>query len=108
MVDRPVVEVSAVEKTGLRRLKSTIRDLAIHEGAVSSEAIFVTRVRHKTALRNAKESLQYAMESAKGAMPPELIAVDLRGGLKSLGEIIGETASEEILNQIFSKFCIGK
>ena len=108
VVDKPVVQISAVEEIGLRQLKSAIRGLAVHGDPVSAEAIFVTRVRHKAALRSAKESLQYAMKSAQGEMPPELIAVDLRGGLKSLGEIVGETASEEILSQIFSKFCIGK
>jgi tRNA modification GTPase len=107
-MDRPIIEISATEETGLHLLKSAIRDLAIHGAPLSAEAVFVTKVRHKAALRSAKESLQYAMESARGAMPPELIAVDLRGGLKSLGDIVGETASEEILNRIFSKFCIGK
>jgi len=106
--DNPVVEISAVEETGLDRLRSAIRDLAIHKGTVSEEAVFVTRVRHKVALESAKESLQYALESAKKDMPPELIAVDLRGSLKNLGEVVGETASEEILDQIFSRFCIGK
>jgi len=104
----PVAEVSATEGTGLHHLKSAIRDLAIHEAPASAEAVFVTKIRHKVALRSAKESLQYAMKSVQAGMPPELIAVDLRGSLKSLGEIVGETASEEILDQIFSKFCIGK
>jgi tRNA modification GTPase len=104
----PVAEVSATEGTGLHYLKSAIRDLAIHEVPASAEAVFVTKIRHKVALRSAKESLQYAMKSVQAGMPPELIAVDLRGGLKGLGEIVGETASEEILDQIFSKFCIGK
>jgi tRNA modification GTPase len=106
--DRPVVEISAAKGTGLSLLKSVIRDLAIHEAPDSSEAVFVTRVRHKVALGNANESLQYARESARKGMPPELISVDLRGTLKSLGEIVGETASEDILHQIFSRFCIGK
>jgi tRNA modification GTPase len=104
----PVIQISATEETGLHCLKSAIRDLAIHGAPVSAEAVFVTRVRHKAALRSTKESLQYAMKSTQGGMPPELIAVDLRGSLKSLGEIVGETASEEILDQIFSKFCVGK
>ncbi len=106
--DRPVVEISATKGTGLSRLKSVIRDLAVREAPDSSEAVFVTRVRHKVALRKAKESLQYAMESAQKGMPLELISVDLRGALKSLGEIVGETASQDILHQIFSRFCIGK
>jgi tRNA modification GTPase len=108
VLEQPVVEVSATKETGLERLKSTIRDLAVHGDPVSADAIFVTKTRHRTALRSAKESLQYAMQSAQERLPPELIAVDLRGGLKSLGEIVGETASAEILDRIFSQFCIGK
>ena len=104
----PIVKISAVRETGLSRLRSAIRDLAIHEGTISAEAVFVTRVRHKVALESARESLQYALKTAQAEMPPELMAVDLRGGLKSLGEIVGETASEEILEQIFSRFCVGK
>ncbi len=108
MHDKSVIAVSATEETGLQELRSAIRNVAIHNAQVSADAVFVTRIRHKDALRRARESLQYAAESAKGDMAPELIAVDLRGTLKGLGEIVGETASEEILDQIFSKFCIGK
>ena len=105
---KSVVKVSAIEETGLQDLRTAISDLAIHDTQVSADAVFVTRVRHKDALRKAKESLQFAAESAKNDIAPELIAVDLRGTLKALGEIVGETASEEILDQIFSRFCIGK
>lgn len=103
-----VVRVSAITETGLDNLKSAIRNIAIHDTTVSADAVFVTKARHKNALRKAQESLLFALESAQGEMPPELIAVDLRGCLKNLGEIIGESASEEILDQIFSRFCIGK
>lgn len=106
--DMPIVKVSAAKETGLEQLKSVIHDMFIRDTGESSDAVFVTKVRHKNALRNAKESLKYAMESAMKNMPAELIAVDLRGSLKNLGEIVGETASEDILNQIFAKFCIGK
>jgi len=105
---KPLIRISAVEETGLHELRSAIHDLVIHNDTASADAVFVTKVRHKTALRNAVESLEYAIKSAKAEMPPELIAVDLRGCLRSLGEIVGETASEEILDQIFSRFCIGK
>ena len=102
------IKVSALEEVGLHELKSAIHDLVIHDDAASADAVFVTKVRHKTALRSAVESLEYAMKSAQEEMPPELTAVDLRGSLRALGEIVGETTSEEILDQIFSRFCIGK
>jgi tRNA modification GTPase len=102
------VEISAQRGEGLSELLSAISDLVIREAQVSADAVFVTRIRHKNSLKNAEQNLKYAMESAQREMPPELISVDLRGALRNLGEIVGETASEEILDQIFSKFCIGK
>lgn len=107
-LNKPLVRISAAEETGLHELKSGIHDLVIHDDVASADAVFVTKVRHKIALRSAVENLEYAKKSAQGETPPELIAVDLRGCLRSLGEIVGETASEEILDQIFSRFCIGK
>ena len=106
--DMPIVKISVVKETGLEQLKLVIHDMFIHDTGESSDAVFVTKARHKNALKNAKESLKYVMDSVIKNLPAELIAVDLRGSLKSLGEIFGETASEEILNQIFAKFCIGK
>lgn len=71
-------------------------------------SVVVTNVRHKDALVRAKQSLQYALKSLEEGMSGDLVAVDLRAGLNHLGEIIGEVTTDDILNNIFSKFCIGK
>jgi tRNA modification GTPase len=106
--DMPIVHVSALDEYGFQQLKTVIRDTVLHKESVQTDPIFVTKIWQKDAIRRAMESLVFAQESTKSTMSPELIAVDLRGALKGLGEITGETASEDILDQIFSKFCIGK
>ena len=106
--DMPTVYVSAIDELGFQQLKAVIRDTVLHKESVQTDPIFVTKIWQKDAIRRAMESLIFAQESAKSSMSPELIAVDLRGALKNLGEITGETTSEDILDQIFSRFCIGK
>lgn len=106
--DTPVVYVSALNDANLQQLKTFIHNIVLNKESVQTDPIFVTKIWQKDAIRRAMESLKLAMESAKSNMSEELIAVDLRGALKSLGEITGETASEDILDQIFSRFCIGK
>ena len=104
----PIACVSTVDESGLHDLKSAIREMVLHRDSVQADPVFVTKVWQKNAIRKAMESLQYAQESIQVGMPTELIAVDLRGALNSLGEITGENASQEILDQIFARFCIGK
>jgi len=106
--DNPIAYISAIDESDLKTLKSTIRDAVINKDFIQADPIFVTKVWQKNSLNKAMESLKFAESSVKNGMPPELIAVDLRGTLKSIGEITGETASDEILDQIFSRFCIGK
>ena len=68
----------------------------------------ITNVRHRTALQRAGESLRHSMEAVRAGIEPELIAVDLRAAADALGEITGVITSDEVLDQIFAEFCIGK
>jgi len=106
--DMLITCVSAVDESGLHDLKSAISEMVFHRDSLSADPVFVTKAWQKNAIRKAMESLQFAQETIKASMPIELIAVDLRGALNNLGEITGENASQEILDQIFSRFCIGK
>lgn len=103
-----VVEISCVTHEGIQELKKLLVDIVLphHDSSVSS--IIITNIRHKQALESAKRSLQNAKASIINGMSGEFIAVDLRDALNYLGEIIGLTTSDDILNNIFSKFCIGK
>ncbi len=103
-----IVRISATRRSGLPELRRAIVDMFWQGEVLSPETALVTNARHKDALLKAKESLQNAMGGLQSQVPLEFIALDLRASLNSLGEIVGETATEDILNQIFSQFCIGK
>jgi len=106
--DKPSLRTSMLTGEGLDNLKTTIRDAVIHGGGISPDSVIVTNTRHRDAMRNAKIDLQLALDSMNGDMPPELIAIDLKGALDKLGIIVGKTSTDDILERIFSKFCIGK
>lgn len=99
------VYVSATAGTGIDELKNALYEKAVGKVDLGSE--FVCEERHYAALKKAKEKLDLAL-SGLGAIPLELVAMDIKDGWDALGEITGKTASEEIINEIFSKFCVGK
>jgi tRNA modification GTPase len=104
-----VVKISAKTHQGLE----TLRDLLVRKalGGMSSQAeggVTITSARHYSALERTVRSLTLALDTLESGQSGEFVAVDLRAGLDALGEIIGITSSEDILNSIFSRFCIGK
>jgi tRNA modification GTPase len=103
-----VCTLSAKTGAGIDRLRSEIRRQLIGPGADSVETVLVSNVRHRTALRRASESLRQALDSVAAKAPAELIAVDVRAAADALGEITGAITTDEILERIFSEFCIGK
>ena len=105
---KQVVETAIPEGKGLDKLKATISEELIGGELDIGESPIVTNARHQEALRRANEGLNYAIESLENGMPPDLIAVDLRIGLEGLGDIVGKTTTEDILDRIFSQFCVGK
>lgn len=103
-----ILHVSAKEKTGLERLQDAVIAGIRRPGPEPSPGVVITRQRHKDALTKARESLVKAREGAGQGLYPELISIDLRLTLDALGEITGETTAEDVLDRIFSEFCIGK
>jgi tRNA modification GTPase len=104
----PVVKLSALTHSGLDELKRMMIEISFRGTKRVSDGVVVTNVRHKDALVRARESLEYALRSLESGMTGDFVAVDLRAGLDHLGEIIGVVTTDDILNNIFSKFCIGK
>lgn len=92
----------------INELQELIYSLFIKGEVSISDAVLVTNVRHHDALVKAEESLKEGIETCKSGESEEFIALDLRRALEALGEIVGETATEDILDRIFSRFCIGK
>ncbi|HID54944.1 TPA: GTP-binding protein, partial [Candidatus Poribacteria bacterium] len=108
LTDRRIVRISALKEIGMDELKAEIVKLITGGKVIPSDISVTINLRHRDALRRALESLSYAMDSIGRGEPPELVAVDLRGALNRLGEIVGAVTSEDILERIFSQFCIGK
>ncbi len=106
--DKKTVKISATKKQNLSDLEKAITDM-VWQGKVSAtDETLVSNVRHKNALALALESIKRAQEAIKKKMSLEFVAVDIKESLDNLGLIIGETATEDLLNRIFEKFCIGK
>lgn len=106
---RRVLSVSARTGAGLDGLQTRLLDLALEgRGVEALEAVLLTQSRHERALRAAYTALGHATESLNDGAAAELLAVDLRDSLEALGEIVGQTTRAEVVEQIFSRFCIGK
>ena len=102
------IKLSALRGDGIGQLMQIMNDKALGTQNYSEKAAIVSNVRHYDALRKAKESLEKSVESVDNRLSGEFIAVDLRNAENSLGEIIGKVTTDDILNNIFEKFCIGK
>jgi tRNA modification GTPase len=102
----PVIPFSIKKAWGMDELKTAIQIAALGENRESN--VMVSRLRHRDALTKAGESLRHSHQSLCNGMPLDLIAVDLRAALDHIGEITGHVTTEDILDRIFSEFCIGK
>ncbi|GKS56720.1 tRNA modification GTPase MnmE [Nitrospira sp.] len=102
-----VIGTSAQTGTGIDDLRRAILQ-ALPCFLESREAVVVTRLRHRDALDRARESLQHAQQGACARVSAEFLSVDLRAAVQALGELTGDVTTEDLLNRIFSDFCIGK
>ncbi len=100
--------LSAKHGDGIPALKEHIRSLIISNKDDRRSDTIITNLRHKTAIEKAVTFISKARENVRDGVSPELASLDLRESLESIGEIIGETVNEEVLDRIFSTFCIGK
>ncbi len=106
--DVPILFISVEERKGLKDLKEVIVE-QIFSGNVKGEYEYtVTRMRHRRALIKALESIEQMLEGLQQGIPEDMLAIDLREALNQLGKITGETVSEDIMERIFSDFCVGK
>jgi tRNA modification GTPase len=103
-----VLSISATRGDGLQELKETIFNSCLKDWKEEREGVVVTNLRHKHAIEDARKSLDNAVNAMEGNQPIEIIAIELRDSLDKLGEIVGAVTTEDILNRIFSDFCIGK
>lgn len=100
--------ISTVTGEGLKSLRERIKERVGLHVLEPAQAVAITNVRHEEILLRCRDSLIKALDSINSGMHPECVAVDLRGAADSLGEITGAITSDDVLNRIFSEFCIGK
>lgn len=104
----PVVAVSAKEEEGIELLEAQIKDMFFEGNLSFNDEIYITNMRHKAALEEAKRSLEMVENSIEMQMPEDFFSIDLMNAYEVLGSIIGESVGEDLVNEIFSKFCTGK
>jgi len=102
------IYISALTGEGIESLFKKLKEASIGNSSYTEKSALVSNLRHYNCLRKAKENLKDSLKTISNKLSGEFIAVDIRNAVLSLGEIIGEVSSEDVLNNIFSKFCVGK
>ena len=103
-----VAVISAKEQTGIEELYQMIQDI-FFEGNVSfNDEIYLTNMRHKNAVSDALKSLSMVLQSIEDGMPEDFFSIDLMDAYEHLGFITGESVGEDLVNEIFAEFCMGK
>jgi tRNA modification GTPase len=111
LVPRPsssILNISATRGDGLERLKDKIFESCLKDWKEEREGVVISNLRHKIAIENARTSLDRAISVLIENQPLEILALELRDSMDRLGEIVGAVTTEDILNKIFTDFCIGK
>ena len=106
--DAPVIEVSAAEERGISELGDLIKDMFLKGDISFNEEIYITSARQKDALCRALESMKKVIESIDNGMPEDFYSIDLMDAYEALGSITGEEVGDDLINEIFSRFCMGK
>ena len=104
----PVIPVSVVEETGISQLEDEIKRMFFHGELSFNDEVYITNARHKAALEEADRSLDLVRNSIERGMPEDFFSIDLMNAYENLGKILGESVGEDLVNEIFSKFCMGK
>jgi tRNA modification GTPase len=104
----PTVKVSALTGEGIDDLRRAIKDLVLGGNLDTSTSPVAPNLRHRQALGKAARFFRAAASEAAEGSPVEIIALEMNAGLEALGEIVGKTTDEGILDRIFSEFCLGK
>lgn len=104
----PVIPISAKEETGITELEEKIKDMFFGGELSFNDEVYITNARHKAALEEADKSLDLVRNSILGGLPEDFFSIDLMNAYENLGKILGESVGEDLVNEIFSKFCTGK
>ena len=103
-----VIRTSTRDNTGIEEFENTIKEMFFSGALSMNEEVIITNMRHKQALEEARDSLLMVKKSLEDEMPEDFYSIDLMSAYASLGYIIGEEVGEDLVNEIVSKFCMGK
>lgn len=106
--NKKIISISAKKNVGIDDLEETIKEMFFHGKIEMNDEVYITNIRHKTALQNAYDSLKLVKQSIENQMPEDFYSIDLMSAYEELGTIIGESVEDDLVNEIFSKFCMGK
>lgn len=106
--DTPLIQTSMLKQEGVDELELQIRDLFFGGEVQNQDMTYVSNSRHISLLKQARQTIQDAIDAAEAGIPMDMVQIDLTRTWELLGEIIGESASDELINQLFSQFCLGK
>ena len=104
----PVIKTSMLKGNGIEDLKSAVTDLFLNGQLVPKQELYITNLRHKNLLQKTLNSLKLVVDSIEKGLSEDFYTVDLNDAYVSLGEIIGEEVGDDLVEEIFSKFCMGK
>lgn len=107
-LNQTILSVSAKNHMGIDLLEEEIKKLFFTGKITVNDQVFITNARHKASLMEAKKSLELVLLSIKNGMPEDFYSIDLMNVYEELGQIIGESVEDDLVNEIFSKFCTGK
>lgn len=107
-LNNPIISVSATERQGIDDLEQMIRDMFFHGNISFNDEVYITNARQKFALSEAQKSLEMVLQSMDDEMPEDFLTIDMMNAYKELGKIVGESVEEDLIDKIFSEFCMGK
>lgn len=107
-LNKPIIKISALKNEGIEELYSKIEDLFEFNEISSDNEILITNERHKNQINKAIENIELGIKSLKDNVPIDISAIYIKQVLEDLGEITGKNVTEDIINEIFKKFCLGK
>ena len=106
--DQPIISISAKNRLGIEELEHTIEQMFFSGKITFNDEVYITNIRHKNALSETVNSLDMVLNSIRDGMPEDFYTIDMMNAYSELGSIIGEAVGEDLVNEIFSKFCMGK
>ncbi|WP_296117762.1 tRNA uridine-5-carboxymethylaminomethyl(34) synthesis GTPase MnmE [uncultured Eubacterium sp.] len=107
-LDKPILSISAKNNTGIHELEKLIEEMFFSGKLSFNDEVYITNIRQKNALAEAESSLKMVLQSIDDGMPEDFFTIDMMNAYETLGTIIGESVGEDLVNEIFSKFCMGK